>query len=212
MEPRRESLLHLATRAARTPWRAANEIRRVASVPYIRLQFALAGLRWGKRWRIFGTPILQVYRGSKVTLGDGLSMRSWETTNALTVLHPVTLATLNGNAEIIIGDDCGFTGTTIVSAESVQLGDRVLVGANVTIADTDFHPIDPETRLRDMRAGKTAPIRIADDVFIGMNSLILKGVTIGKGATIGAGSVVTKDVPEGCVVAGNPARIVRKPA
>jgi acetyltransferase-like isoleucine patch superfamily enzyme len=90
----------------------------------------------------------------------------------------------------------------------VVLGDRVLIGANVTLADTDFHPLTPEGRAADINAGKHAPIHISDDVFVGMNSLILKGVTIGQGSVVGAGSVVTRDVPARTIVAGNPARIV----
>jgi acetyltransferase-like isoleucine patch superfamily enzyme len=84
------------------------------------------------------------------------------------------------------------------------------VGANTTIVDTDFHPLDPtERRLRPAEA-KTAPIFIEDDVFIGMNCLILKGVRLGQGSVVGAGSVVTKDVPPGSIVAGNPAQVIRR--
>jgi acetyltransferase-like isoleucine patch superfamily enzyme len=75
--------------------------------------------------------------------------------------------------------------------------------------DTDFHPLDPERRRNDPLDGATRPVVIEDDVFIGMNSLILKGVRLGKGCVIGAGSVVTHDVPAGAVAAGNPARIIR---
>jgi acetyltransferase-like isoleucine patch superfamily enzyme len=88
--------------------------------------------------------------------------------------------------------------------------DRVQVGANSTIVDTDFHPLTPAGRARDFLAGAHAPIVIEDDVFIGMQSLILKGVTIGRGSVVGAGSVVTRDVPAGVVVAGNPATVVKE--
>jgi acetyltransferase-like isoleucine patch superfamily enzyme len=84
------------------------------------------------------------------------------------------------------------------------------VGANSVIVDTDFHPISPEDRILNPNEGKTADVIIEDDVFIGMNCLILKGVTIGRGSLIGAGSVVIKDVPPGMIVAGNPAEPVRK--
>ncbi len=76
--------------------------------------------------------------------------------------------------------------------------------------EASFHPLTPEGRARDFLAGAHAPIVIEDDVFIGMNSLILKGVTIGRGSVVGAGSVVTRDVPAGVVVAGNPATVVRR--
>jgi hypothetical protein len=103
-----------------------------------------------------------------------------------------------------------MTGGTICAAERITIKNNVAVGANTTIIDTDFHPLDPQVRRLRPQDARTAPILIEDDVFIGMNSLILKGVTIGKGSVVGAGSIVTKDVPPGVIVAGNPARIVRE--
>jgi acetyltransferase-like isoleucine patch superfamily enzyme len=159
---------------------------------------------------VFGKPIIQRHRRSRIELGDGLELRSWYSANPLAPNHPVVLATRKAGATIRVGCDCGFSGTTLVAAESIVIGDRVLVGANSTIADTDIHPLDPAERRRDIGAGRHAPIRIEDDVFIGMNSLILKGVTIGRGSVVGAGSVVAADVPPGVVAAGNPARVLRK--
>jgi acetyltransferase-like isoleucine patch superfamily enzyme len=76
------------------------------------------------------------------------------------------------------------------------------------VVDTDFHPLDPLERKGRPQNAKTAPVLIEDDVFIGMNCLILKGVTLGKGCVIGAGSVVTRTVPSMSIAAGNPARVV----
>ncbi|MCA9996320.1 MAG: acyltransferase [Anaerolineales bacterium] len=136
-------------------------------------------------------------------------MRSGYATNPLAPNHPVVLSTRTPNARIQIGKDCGFTGATLVAAESIVIGDRVLVGANSTIVDTDFHPLHPHERMLDILNGQHKPIFIEDDVFIGMNCLILKGVRIGRGSVVGAGSVVVSDVPAGVIVAGNPAKIVR---
>jgi acetyltransferase-like isoleucine patch superfamily enzyme len=102
-----------------------------------------------------------------------------------------------------------MTGGTICAEERIIIGDDVWVGANCVIADTDFHPLDLAARLAHPLDGATAPITIEDGVFIGMQSLILKGVTIGARSVIGAGSVVTRDVPPGVIAAGNPARIIR---
>jgi len=85
----------------------------------------------------------------------------------------------------------------------------VTIGANTTIIDTDFHPLDPNARRLRPNDGLTAPIVIENDVFIGMNCLILKGVTIGADSVVGAGSVVTRNVPANSVVVGNPAQVVR---
>lgn len=192
------------------PWRIQNELRRLAALPYIRLLFRLHGIDWGQRWRIFGMPIIQRYRGSRMEFGDGLILRSWYASNPLAPNHPVVLATRRPQAVLRIGRDCGFTGTTLVVAERIEIGDRVAVGANVTLTDTDFHPLDPLERQRDFLAGRHAPVIIEDDVFIGMQSLVLKGVTIGRGSVVGAGSVVVRNVPPGVIVAGNPARVVRR--
>lgn len=202
--------IRIAAQALEMPWAAANELRRMAALPYIRLLFGLHGLGWGRRWRILGMPIVQRYRGSRIVLGDGLELRSWRSSNPLAPNHPVVLATRAPGARIQVGRDVAMTGATLVAAERISIGDRVLIGANATIVDTDFHPLDPAERRRDILAGARAAVLIEDDVFIGMHSLILKGVRVGAGSVIGAGSVVTRDVPAGAVVAGNPARVVRR--
>ncbi|MBB2975532.1 acetyltransferase-like isoleucine patch superfamily enzyme [Microbacterium endophyticum] len=103
-----------------------------------------------------------------------------------------------------------MSGTTICSALSIVIGDRCLFGADTTIADTDFHPLEAAGRrhARMPEPNSTDRIVIGDDVFIGYGSLVLKGVTIGSGSVVGARSVVTKDVPPNSIVAGSPARIV----
>ena len=103
-----------------------------------------------------------------------------------------------------------MTGGGIIAAHHIRIGNNVAVGANTIICDTDFHPLRPSDRMLDPNEGATAPIVIEDNVFIGMQSLILKGVTVGTGSVIGAGSVVTRDVPPGVIAAGNPARVIRE--
>jgi acetyltransferase-like isoleucine patch superfamily enzyme len=110
---------------------------------------------------------------------------------------------------LTIGDDFGMTGGSIVCEAQITIGNRVNIGCNSIITDTDFHPLDPVERQTFPLNGATAPITLADDVFIGMQVLILKGVTIGKNAVIGAGSVVTRDIPPNSIAAGNPARVLR---
>lgn len=190
------------------PWKTKNHLIRVLSLPRIRLGFALAGVPWGRRWRIFGMPILQRHRGSEIRLGDGLELRSTPESNPLRPFQPVVLSTRRRGAVIRVGNDCGATGAVLVADERIDVGDRVLLGANVLITDTDFHPLDPAVRRETPQAGARAPVVIEDDVFIGTQAVILKGVHIGRGAVVGAGAVVTRAVPAGAIVAGNPARIV----
>ncbi len=109
-----------------------------------------------------------------------------------------------------------------MAEERVEIGSYCLISWNVGIADSDFHPLDPEARRQDALALapyyskqpprpaiRTKPVRIADNVWIGMGAVILKGVTIGENSVVAAGAIVTKDVPPNCVVAGNPATIVK---
>jgi hypothetical protein len=191
------------------PWTAALELRRRLAWPLVRARFAWHGIDWGTGWKIFGCPIIQRHRGSRIALGDGLTLRSWPRSNPLAPTAPVVLSTRRADAVLEVGANCGFTGTTLVAADRVVIGDRVLVGGNASIVDFDFHPLTPEARAENINAGTAAPIVIEDDVFVGVDALILKGVTVGEGAVVGAGSVVTQDVSPRTVVAGNPATVVR---
>jgi len=123
-----------------------------------------------------------------------------------------------------IGDDC-FVGpdTRIWSVCSIKVGNRVLISHNVNIHDNISHPLSAKDRYEEYRnfskTGihlqvdiKGAEVLIEDDVWIGFNATILRGVKIGRGAIIGAGSVVTKDVEPWTVNLGNPLRCVRKMA
>jgi acetyltransferase-like isoleucine patch superfamily enzyme len=193
-----------------TPWKVWNQLWRWLVYPRLRLFFAINGIPWGHGWHFYGVPIIQKHRRSRMAFGPGLQLRSSVRSNPLAPNHPVVLATWRADAVLEIGANFGMTGGTICAARWVTIGDGVAVGANATIIDTDFHPLDSEGRKSRPSGGQAAPVRIEDDVFIGMNSLVLKGVTIGEGSVVGAGSVVTKDVPSGVVVAGHPARIVRK--
>ncbi len=188
------------------PWKANNEIRRLLILPLV--YWSLRGLEVGAGWRCYGLPVIQRHRRSRIRIGARMNLRSTARSNPLGPNHPVIISTRRPGAQLTIGDDFGMTGGSLVCDERVTIGDRVWVGANTVIADTDFHPLDPGRRRESPLAAKTAPINIADDVFIGMNALILKGVTVGAGAVVGAGSVVVRDVPPGVLVAGNPARVI----
>jgi acetyltransferase-like isoleucine patch superfamily enzyme len=159
---------------------------------------------------LYGLPILQKHRQSTLMIGARLQLRSTLRSNPLAPHHPVVLSTRRAEAVLRIGDDFGMTGGGIIAATRVIIGNRVTVGANTIITDTDFHPLDPYIRQNDPLDGARAPVVIEDDVFIGMQSIILKGVTLGKGSVIGAGSVVTRDVPPGVIAAGNPAHTIRE--
>lgn len=157
---------------------------------------------------VYGIPIIQQHRKSQMLFGNGLQLRSTPRSNPLGANHPVILCTWQSGAVLQIGENFAMTGGSIIAAERVVIGNNVNVGANTTIMDTDFHPLDIQARRLDSQPARTAPVIIEDDVFIGMNCLVLKGVRLGRGSVVGAGSVVTKDVPPSTMVAGNPARLI----
>ncbi|HEX4644810.1 MAG TPA: acyltransferase [Verrucomicrobiae bacterium] len=127
---------------------------------------------------------------------------------------------LGETARLEIGDYCYFTNAVLLCELEFKIGNYVVIGWNATLADTDFHPIAPAARIADAVAcsplgkGRARPrvlkqrIIIEDDVWIGPNAVILKGVRIGAGAFIEAGSLVTRDIPPRARVLGNPARII----
>jgi len=134
----------------------------------------------------------------KIQIGENVKIHNNSRNNPVGLPHPTILYTQNPDAQIIIGNNVGISGASIVAASSIVIGDRVLIGGGAGIWDTDFHPLDSEQRMMHPTSGtRSKPIVIEDDVFIGARAIILKGVKIGRAAIIGAGSVVRKDVSEG---------------
>lgn len=146
---------------------------------------------------------------NKITIGKHTHIRGY-------------LELFRQGGEIDIGDYC-FIGenSRIWSVSSIKIGDRVLISHGVNIHDTISHPIDHIKRHDDYKRilglsnskpsdfdTKPEPVVIKNDVWIGFNSIILKGVTVGEGAIIAAGSIVTKDVPNYTIVGGNPAKTI----
>jgi acetyltransferase-like isoleucine patch superfamily enzyme len=127
------------------------------------------------------------------------------------------------NGKCTVGDFTLLNGAIVMAEDRIDIGSHCLISWGVGIADSDFHPLEPAQRLVDAQALapflkdrpprpqlKTAPVKIGDNVWIGMNAVILKGVTIGDNSVVAAGAVVTKNVPANMIVAGNPAVPVKK--
>jgi acetyltransferase-like isoleucine patch superfamily enzyme len=137
------------------------------------------------------------------------------------VVHMWTAFGTGPNGLITVGDDSILVGAQFMCDDEIRIGRNVIISYNVTIADSDFHPLDPDLRRQDAiaispqgnassrPARDSAPVIIEDDATIGIGAIILKGVHIGSGANVGPGAVVTRDVPAGTTVVGNPAVILK---
>ena len=100
-----------------------------------------------------------------------------------------------------------MSGVTIYARNSISIGDNTIIGANAKIIDNDFHPMDPEDRLKDIKEKiKSKPIVIGKNCFIGCNAIILKGSELGDNCIVGAGAVVSGKYEDNSVIIGNPAR------
>lgn len=114
----------------------------------------------------------------------------------------------NGVGDVIIGNR-SFIGVSNVIIGPVKIADHVMTAQNVVISGMN-HSYEDINTPPTMQRVTTSQININENVWIGANAVITAGVTIGKHSVIGAGSVVTKDVPEYCVAAGNPAKLIKK--
>lgn len=175
---------------------------------YERARLVALGVQLGQRVTIYGRPIVTMAPDSRITIGDDVVICSSSRHTALGVTRPVVLRTLGTGAELHIGNDVGLSGTVICAATRVVIGDSTLIGANVTIVDTDFHPLLAQNRRHSDLNIKSSPIHLQGNNFIGANSTITKGVVIGHDSVVGTGSIVTKSVPPQVIVAGNPARFI----
>lgn len=191
------------------PWKGINEIKRRALWPLVIAYCHLNGIEPHSSWRIFGMPLIQCYRGSKIIIGKSFDARSAYGSNPLGTRRTV-LATRSADAQITIGNNVGTTGLVLVSDCSITIGDHVKIGNATTIVDTDFHPLDPAQRFINPNDGRAKPIVIENNVFIGMNVIILKGSHIGARSVIGGGAVVSGTIPPDSIAVGNPATIIHK--
>ena len=119
----------------------------------------------------------------------------------------ILLQPRHATSVIRIGNNNSFSNNVVVVAnERITVGDRCQVGDQVAIYDCDFHEVNPDTRNRSH--GRTSPVCIGSNVWLGSRVMILKGVTIGDNSVIGAMSLVTRSIPENCVAAGHPAKVI----
>ena len=170
---------------------------------WMKLIMKIKGIEYGKTIRFYGLAKFVVSGNGIIRIGRNNRFRSSATSNLIGINRPCIITALSPNALLTIGDNCGFSGTVIGCETKITIGNNIKFGANTLITDTDWH-------LNDPRAGEPAEVVIGDNVWLGVNVMVLKGVTIGENSLIGAGSVVVKDIPANVVAAGNPCRVIKE--
>jgi len=169
----------------------------------MRVECAFIGVQLEDHCYFFGSAkFKRMSDSAEISFGSGCCLRSISTSNLIGINRPCIFSVMTNNAILKVGSNCGFSGTVIGCFEQITLGNNVRCGANTLITDSDWHP-------EDSRSGSVRPIFIEDNVWLGVNVIVLKGVRIGKNSVIGAGSVVCRDIPENVVAAGNPCRVIR---
>lgn len=170
----------------------------------------LTGVKYGKQLKLKGIPVIFNKKGASITIGDNCLIKSSFLSNLVGLYSRTIIVTRVEGATISIGNNVGISGATIYARKGITIGDNTNIGGNTKILDNDFHPIDPQARIADDKDKiGTAPIVIGENCFIGCNALILKGTQLGNNCVVGAGAVVSGKFEDNCVIAGNPAKVIR---
>ncbi len=187
-------------------FRGYEKFNKAISMVFMNLYAWWWGVAVGKGCQYYGVTYFYKHFMSEINIGDGCTFRSSFLSNTIGLKQKCFISTTK-NAIVTIGNNCGFSGVVIASNERITIGNNVYCGANVTIADSDRHPLNALERIQGL-PGKTSPVTIKDNVWLGMNVVVLKGVTIGEGSVIAANSVVTRDVPNNVIAGGIPAKVI----
>ena len=183
---------------------------RVCSKIYCKFLFYFNGIETSS-FVSYGFPYVHISLQARCLIGEKFAMNNGVKYSDSGINGKCRIE-VRDNGILTIGNSVGMSDVTITCHEKIDIGNNILLGVGTQIRDTDNHSLNPQDRLRglDWVNKKTSPIVIKDNVFIGAYSFVLKGVTVGKNAIVGAGSVVTKDIPDNEIWAGNPAKFIRK--
>ena len=185
---------------------------------WFKLAMKATKVQYGRNLLLKGIPAIFNKGGAELTIGNNCVIKSSFLSNLVGLYCRTIIVTRSPGAYIHIGNSVGISGATIYARKGISIGDNTAIGGNVKILDNDFHPLDWETRnqyLLDPNGGdadvvSAREIKIGKNCFIGCNSIILKGTELGDGCVVGAGAVVAGKFENNCVIAGNPAKVIRK--
>jgi acetyltransferase-like isoleucine patch superfamily enzyme len=190
-------------------FRPLRKLYRMVLVRIVRKYLYLHGVEIGENLRATSFPTCRCHPQGKIRIGDNCTILNKLTENLAGIVHPTVLYA-GRNGLLQIGNNVGISGAVLYCTTEIVIEDNVNIGANSKIYDTDFHPISAMERRKphSEQIGK-ASVRVCEDVWVGADVTILKGVKIGARSIVGAGSLVTKDVPPDSIVAGRPARVIK---
>lgn len=185
---------------------------------WFKLVMKMTKVEYGKNLLLKGIPVIFNKGGARLKLGENVTIKSSFLSNLVGLYSRTIIVTRMPGAVIEIGDNVGISGATIYARKGIHIGDNTCIGGNCKILDNDFHPIEAEERNRLLQAADggdsdlvpAREIRIGKNCFIGCNTIILKGTVLGDGCVVGAGAVVSGKFEEYCVIAGNPARVIKR--
>lgn len=185
---------------------------------WFKIVMRLTKVEYGKNLLLKGVPVIFNKGGASLKIGNNVTIKSSFLSNLVGLYSRCIIVTRAPGVVIDIGNNVGISGATIYARKGIYIGDNTAIGGNCKIIDNDFHPIDAEVRLKllnDAHGGESElvpckEIRIGRNCFIGCNSIILKGTVLGDGCVVGAGAVVAGKFEGNCVIAGNPARVIRR--
>lgn len=184
---------------------------------WFKILMKMTKVQYGKNFLLKGMPVIFNKGGAKLKIGDNVTVKSSFLSNLVGLYSRTIIVTRAPGAVIEIGDNVGISGATIYARKGIYIGKNTCIGGNCKILDNDFHPIDMEDRIKllnDLHGGDSdlipsREIHIGKNCFLGCNSIILKGTILGDGCVVGAGAVVAGKFADNCVIAGNPAKVIK---
>lgn len=177
-----------------------------------RIKTFLFGVKTNRGTKCYGKIHIMRAPKSEITIGKNVSIiSSTQRCTASSIFAPTKLRTWTKSARIIIADNVSLNGTAITArSKTIKIEQGSIIAPNVVIMDSDYHTLwPPNNRIANPAFENDADIIIGKNVWIGMQSIILKGVTIGDNSVIAAGSIVTKSIPSNVLAAGVPAKTIR---
>ena len=186
-----------------------SNIKQPFYTPLAKLLFFLNDVQVSDNLKVNGFIKVIVTRRGQVKIGKNFTVNSG---NDYNIIGRQQKNTFWVEGKLTIGDNVGMSCTAIICKHEIEIGNNVTIGGNTVIYDTDFHSLNTVLRNNkstDIANAKWGKVTICDNAFIGAHTTILKGVTIGENAIVGACSVVSKNIPDNEVWAGNPAKFIR---